>query len=476
MKRQGLWWGGIFLLICCGLAGTAPGQQPSATIGPTLAQLTSYTYGRGEYVYAEQPAAPTPAAAPTSAGEQSCGLICLPRISRRCCNGCLPDPWTLFPEFDSGLKIGGWISAGIFANAWGSEDPNGIMDNGPIGYRPVNEFTADQTWLFIDKKADTSCRSFDWGFRFDILFGADAPKTRAFRNSRFGWDNAWISSDDGVYGTAIPQLYAVVAWNKLSVKLGHFFSPIGYERVPVTENFFYSHSYCHQFGEPQTLTGVLVSYEVTDGLNIHAGWTTAWDTAFDNPGNASLFLGGVEMPIGERIRFTWMVSGGDQGERWGLDWGDLYMNSFVVQLAINDRWTYVFQHDLGLVTNAGAQMPNGQWYGINQYLFFKINECWSLGGRFEWFHDDDGLAWLAGSPAWAGGTLSGWFPYLWRGSAPDFYALSLGLNWKPHANLTIRPEIRYDWANGPFTAGSRPFNAGDDREQLSGGVDLIFTY
>jgi hypothetical protein len=459
MKYRGVWWGAIVVLVWGGLVGTVLGQQPWGTMGPSLTRQAGYTYGGG-YV-AEQPAAPSAgpaAAAPSPAAEESCGLTCLPRCctSRLCRCGCLPDPWTLFPEFDSGLKIGGWISAGILANAWGADS------NGPIGYRPTNDFTVDQTWLFVDKKADTSCRSFDWGFRFDILFGADGPKTRAFNNSRYAWDNAWISSNDGIYGTAIPQLYAVVAWNKLSVKMGHFFSPLGYETVPVTQNFFYSHSYCHQFGEPQTMTGVLASYAVTDGLNIHAGWTTAWDTAFDNPGEASLFLGGVDVPIGERITFTWMVSGGDRGERWGLDWGDLYMNSFVVKLAINDRWTYVFQHDLGLVTNAGAQVPNGQWYGINQYLFFKINDCWSLGGRFEWFHDDDGL-WIP-NVAWAGG------------SAPDYYALTLGLNWKPHANLTIRPEIRYDWANGRFTAGNRPFNDGADREQFSGGVDLIFTY
>ena len=454
MRCRGLLWGALLVL---GLVGTALGQQPWGTMGPNFARPTGYT-GGGEYVYAEQAPAPTPApgaAAPKPIAEESCGLTCLPRCctSRLCRCGCLPDPWTLFPEYESGLKMGGWISAGVYGNAWGARW------NGPIGMRDVGDaFTSDQNWFFIDKPADTSCKTFDWGFRFDILFGSDAPDTRARNNSRFSWDNAWISSDDGVYGTAIPQLYAVVAWNKLSVKLGHFFTPIGYEGVPVTQNFFYSHSYCHTYGEPFTHTGVLATYEVAEGLNVHGGWTTAWETAFDNPVDAQLFLGGVDVPVGERITFSWMVSAGRMGERWGLDFGDLYMNSFVIKFAINDRWTYVFQHDLGLVSNAGLQAPNGQWYGINQYLFFKINDCWSLGGRFEWFRDDDEML------------VPGGFSLV----GTDYYALTLGLNWKPHANLTIRPELRYDWANGRFV--TRPFNDGDDREQLSGGVDLIFTY
>ena len=32
-----------------------------------------------------------------------------------------------------------------------------------------------------------------------------------------------------------------------------------------------------------------------------------------------------------------------------------------------------------------------EWYGINQYLFYKLNCCWTAGSRFEWFRDDDGF-------------------------------------------------------------------------------------
>ena len=45
----------------------------------------------------------------------------------------------------------------------------------------------------------------------------------------------------------------------------------------------------------------------------------------------------------------------------------------------------------------------------------------------------------------------------------NFYALTAGLNYKPNANLTFRPELRYDWFDGlsrdvdPFADMERDF-------------------
>ena len=64
------------------------------------------------------------------------------------------------------------------------------------------------------------------------------------------------------------------------------------------------------------------------------------------------------------------------------------MNSFVFDFAVTDKLTYILQHDLGINTGLGAD--NSQWYGINQYLQYQLNDCWAIGGRFEWFRDDDG--------------------------------------------------------------------------------------
>ena len=44
--------------------------------------------------------------------------------------------------------------------------------------------------------------------------------------------------DHGIYGFALPQVYGEVAMGDLSVKMGHFFTIIGYEVVTAPDNFF----------------------------------------------------------------------------------------------------------------------------------------------------------------------------------------------------------------------------------------------
>jgi hypothetical protein len=41
------------------------------------------------------------------------------------------------------------------------------------------------------------------------------------------------------------------------------------------------------------------------------------------------------------------------------------------------------------------------------------------------------------------------------------------------ANVKIRPELRYDWYDGP---GALPFDGGTQNDQFSGGFDLIVTF
>jgi long-subunit fatty acid transport protein len=94
---------------------------------------------------------------------------------------------------------------------------------------------------------------------------------------------------------------------------------------------------------------------------------------------------------------------------------------------------------------------------VSNYLTYKINDCWSLAGRAEWFQDPQGARVSAGS----------------RG---NYFGMTAGLNYKPHANVTIRPELRYDWFDGFTGTTAEPFNGGVASSQLSGGFDAVFTF
>jgi hypothetical protein len=464
------------------LTGMALAQSDGPQLRqPTSIQRTAFEYD--DYLSwaadapsaspSDAPAAPAkaPAPAPAPAGDATaqasgCGVSCYEptcgygnacggSTCRWCQCGKLADAWTL-PQLRAlecrHINVGGWISAGVYSNAWGDES------NGPLGFRNQSTGSLDQAWIYGERKADTSKSVFDWGFRADYVFGLDGPDTQAFGDQ--SWDYGWNSSRD--YGSAIPQLYAELAWNDLSVKAGRFYTPIGYEVVGAPGRFFYSTSYQQYYAEPFTHTGFLGTYQVTETFAASLGWVNGWDGGWENRNGASTVIGGTTWTPSDRFSLAWFFTAGNFGDgRYSGNNGDIYMQSIVATLGLTERLSYVFQSDYGV--NYGLGTDDAHWYGINQYLLYKLNDCWSLGSRFEWFRDDDGVRVLGDG---MNRTI---------GNPGNYYELTFGVNYKPHSNITLRPELRYDWFDGDVVNQS-PFDRGNSNSQLSGGFDMIFTF
>ena len=63
----------------------------------------------------------------------------------------------------------------------------------------------------------------------------------------------------------------------------------------------------------------------------------------------------------------------------------------------------------------------------------------------------------------------------------NFYECTVGLNYKPSANLTIRPEMRWDWYDGqpnqnPLVPVTAPYAAGSRTNQFTYGLDLTYQW
>jgi hypothetical protein len=364
------------------------------------------------------------------------------------------EPWTIpQPAFlkNHDITIGGWLEGGIYGNQWGNPY------NGPVGLRGIGDgFTSDQNWFYAERKTDTKEKDWDIGGRVDYLFGVDGPQTQSFGDQT--WDYGWNTSSQ--YGWAMPQLYGEVAYKSVKVKVGHFYTPIGYEVVQAPQNFFYSHSYSHTYGEPFTHTGALASYERNEKTTWYGGWVNGWDEGFEGKDKGSMFLGGFSSKLSEKTTFAWYVSAGKLGDGSafaGAASGDLYYNCFIITQKLSEKLTYVLEHDLGSNYAVNTGSVNNQWYEINNYLIYKLNDRWSFAGRAEWFQDPQGARVSADSPG-------------------NYFAVTAGFNYKPHANVTIRPELRYDWFNGFAGTTAQPFNDGTASTQLSGGFDAIFTF
>ncbi|MCA8996800.1 MAG: porin [Planctomycetaceae bacterium] len=337
--------------------------------------------------------------------------------------------WDLGDEIfceDSGWDVGGWVQMGYHNRS------TGLFNQHP------GNFNLHQMWLFAEKVADGSC-GLDWGGRVDFMYGVDAADTQAFGNNPGRWDfqNGW---DHGIYGFALPQLYGEVAYGDVSVKAGHFYTLLGYEVVTAPDNFFYSHAFTMYNSEAFTHTGVLGTWAVSDDVTAYGGWTLGWDTGFDQFAGGNSFLGGASASVTDDVTVTYILTAGDLGWR-----GEGYSHSIVADVALTDELNYVFQSDYLAAENNGAP---GQFdtIGINQYLFYWMSDCVGLGGRAEW----------------------------WKANGTSYYSITGGVNYKPAANIVIRPELRYQWS--PAHNDDPGIAAVPVDEGAIFGIDAIITF
>ena len=400
-----------------------------------------------------------------------------------------------------GISTYGWFAAGIGANNWGSPF------NGPITFNDRNwQGQLNQLYLVNEKVLDTENGGLDWGGRVDLLYGTDYIFTtaRGLDGNLFNQPNqygvvgapSWASSKD--YGLAMPQIYGEVGYGDHAVKFGHFYTIIGYEVVPAIGNFFYTHAYTMQYGEPFTHTGILDVWTVNDQLTVYGGITNGWDNYSDpinyfginNPGypganSNAAFLGGATFKSSDEAQaLTMTVSSGNEIGSFdsvsGLaNIGNRSILSTVYINELSDKLTYVFQNDNGWQFNAGtpdtlnqAQPGTALWYGINQYMFYTFSDNVVGGMRLEWFRDNNGYRVI--NPirnALFGGPFQ-------NGYQGNFWQATWGLNWKPNGsrNWMIRPELRYDWYSPDDPAGPLPFGNFNEYGQFYGGCDVIWQF
>jgi hypothetical protein len=296
------------------------------------------------------------------------------------------------------------------------------------------------------------------------------------------------------YGIALPQAYMetyVPVGNGLDVKIGHFYTPIGYETVPANENFFYTHAYTMQYGEPFTHTGALGNYALNSNWSAMGGVTTGsatggWDGGFNQQlGNWSGIAGTTwtsdDKGTSANIVGTYGATSEQSSNAFAL-------YSIVLKHNITDKTHLVLQHDHGfangVITPYGSNQ-NAQWYGINSHLTYDLKDNLTIGMRAEWFDDANGFrVWSPGRVAAAtyvngsGGASSyAGSTYTSNSAAANYYQVTLGANWKPVAWLNLRPNIRYDHVSGSNATGGgsySPFGGRQDQVLFSTDFNVNF--
>ena len=378
------------------------------------------------------------------------------------------EPWKLpQPCFlqQRGIDMGGWVQQGITFNALNPAD----RFNGPVVTNDRNaEYQLNQAWLYFVKPTKTDGCGWDLGGRVDVAYGTD------WRFGQCTGLETRIDDPNSFYGLILPQFYMEVAYNDLTVKMGHFATFTSLEVVPAPMNFFYSHCYLAMgYFDPVLVTGLQADYKLNDNWTAVGGFNRGW-TEFEDPTESLNFLGGVKYAGDDkRSNLSLMV---DAGPQWGF--AGLHDRTSVIAVytyQFTERFQYGSQYTVGIEKN-GSVVHTGQdasWYGTEQLFTYKLNPKWSAGLRYEWVRDNDGSR-VAG----VGNALNtdrGWDGL--PGCAGAYNDLSLGLNYRPHPNFVLRPEVRWDWYDGlPNSANQLPFGNHTQRDQFLADVDLIVTF
>jgi hypothetical protein len=397
---------------------------------------------------------------------------------------------------DNGITIGLWSNAGITYNA-ASPDNN---FNGPVTFGDRSgEFQLNQLNLFIQRAVATEGDAWDFGGRIDAMYGTDSIFTQAYGVPSFdvntaqpkvrnSWDLDILGTNGNrFYGLALPQAYLesyVPVGNGLNVKAGHFYTPIGYETVPAPDNFFYTHAYTMQYGEPFTHTGFMGNYAVDKNWSVMGGAVTGsatggWDGGFNQQLGNWGGIGGATWTSDDKgtsanISGTYGATSEQNNSTWAL-------YSVVLKHNITDKTHLIVQHDHGFANNTydfATGTPNSvdaQWYGINTHMYYDIKDDLSIGMRGEWFRDQNGLRVCSPGRVSAATNNQGYSYALGSGqlnnstcNAASWYAFTVGMNYKPTKWLNLRPNVRYDWVDGTVAGGGSytPFGNGKQSQFL----------
>jgi hypothetical protein len=310
---------GLLGVVFCGRAladedSSWPVRQQTA-VQPAATEYDSFFHPAWQEETGESPSdQPRPQAAqspPEEAGcREACGT-CRGRLCGRdpCGCGC-DDPWGLpQPRFlaSRGIKLGGWLDVGISAVA---NDPADRF-NGVVTFDDRDgEAQMNQLWLYLNREVDTGGYGWGWGGRVDFVYGTDAFFTQCADGLEANWHQT-----ERFYQAALPQFYVDVGYNDWTIRMGHFFTIIGYEVVQAPENFFYSHAYTHQYGEPFTHFGLLAMYKVNDQWSLSGGFTRGWDNLDDTIGKNSLgLLGGANWTSwNDRLELRFAITASEEG-------------------------------------------------------------------------------------------------------------------------------------------------------------------
>jgi hypothetical protein len=380
-----------------------------------------------------------------------------------------PEPHRLIGQVGcTKLNVTGWLEMGMTGNP---DNPTSRY-NGTLAPNDRNEFQFNQLYMVMERPLKTDeCHPWDIGGRIDMLYGTDYIycESLGFETNPDGTPK-WNSGID--YGLATPQAYVDIGYDKFDLKVGRFYTILGYESMMAISNFFYSMNYTVRYAEPTTHTGGLLTYKKSDEISYYIGGVNGQDETDGLVDSFGVITGFNWTPKDQKYALNFAIMTGTLGPTTA----DLAVyaprTEFSTYLTynFNKKWQSVSQWDAGWQQNYDLLGHQADYWSFTQYLFYTINDCWKAGLRYDLFRDDQGTK-LGGLRF---GGLPGGNPLpLPSGDVGAVQAISMGLNWTPNPNFRLRPELRWDWFGG---SGPHLFDDNTKNSQFTIACDGIIQF
>src|SRR5262245_47926810 len=423
---------------------------------------------------AQAPTAPTPGAPEKADTAQPPSAAETPKE---------PDRWFLMDMLKntgfgrtleaSGTQIYGWIQQGFAGNPDSPRDRVNFGAN--LGWRS-NDYRLNQVYFILENTLEHE-EKLNIGYRVDFLVGHDAPFfvangllsdfTGFDPNSGVGVDGPKSFREVNRVGIDFPQFYleahfpGLLTSGGVDLRAGKFYTLMGREVYPGADTDFYSRTYENVYATPFTHTGVMTTWHATATLDVLVGVVLGWDVFKDNNDMVSFHGGFIWNSPDKRYNWTtaW-ITGPEQPDN-NSDYRTLMSTYLTAKFGPGDAWLVSAGGHLGYESNAAVDQETGRkkdakWYGTTINLFYDVDPKLRLGGRVEWFRDEQGTRTAQlGRP----------------GFAASFVDLTVGVTYKPHRSVSIRPELRVDWS-----PEARPYNDQTSRFQFVPAFDLIVRF
>jgi hypothetical protein len=378
------------------------------------------------------------------------------------------------------FAVSGDIDAGITGNS--VTPPDGV-NFGHLFTDRANTPVFNQLVITAQRPIDPKSNGYDFGFKFQGLFGTDA------RYTHFLGELDYIVPNREQFDIVEANLQAHLPWltsGGIDIKLGQYVTLLGAEVIPAPDNYLYSHSYWFNYG-PFKHTGFLSTTHVNDILDIYAGIDSGVNTTLGRGDNnsAPAFLGGLGFNLldGALTILATTHIGPENADtplvraacNCSPNSALRYYNDLTATWKVTDKLTLItdgsFVRDDGFHANGG---------GVAQYLVYSINDWLKIVGRAEIWRDANSF-FVGAFPANfdAVNAQYGFFNTSYTGGRTTYGAITVGLNISPEIPqitpikaVIFRPEVRFDSSLN----GTTPFRTGTENSQFTFGGDVIIKF